>query len=107
MSCMPLHPHNKLPNTLSPVDTDFRVTHDFQELNSAKGAAHPFTFENRPGFVFRLNRGQNLQIRSKHTAAEGQLCQRLGDLAELPLACLAWRQRIWHRALLLHRDEGQ
>jgi hypothetical protein len=59
VSCIPLHPYNKLLNTLFPVDTDFTVTPDSQELNSAKGAAHLFTFEiyveNRPVFVLRLN----------------------------------------------------
>ncbi|KAG1860405.1 hypothetical protein F4604DRAFT_1930330 [Suillus subluteus] len=48
-------PYNKLLNTLFPVDTDFTVIPNFQEINSTKGVDHLMTFEifleNRPVFL--------------------------------------------------------
>ena len=38
-------PYSKLLNTLFPVDTDFTVIPNFQEINSAKGAGYLVTFE--------------------------------------------------------------
>ncbi|KAH9995431.1 hypothetical protein BJV74DRAFT_830039 [Russula compacta] len=39
-------PYNKLLNTLCPVDTDFTVITNFQEINSTKCADYLVTFEN-------------------------------------------------------------
>jgi hypothetical protein len=85
-------PYNKLLNTLFPVDTDFTVIPNFQEINSTKGADYLVTFEifleNRPVFVLGLKREKDFSVRSKRTAADDQLRGRLGDLignALLPL----------------------
>ena len=77
-------PYNKLLNTLFPVDTDFTVIPNFQEINSTKGADYLMTFEifleNRPVFVLGLKREKDFSVRSKRTAADDQLRGRLGDL---------------------------
>ena len=80
-------PYNKLLNTLFPVDTDFTVIPNFQEIiNSTKGAADYYlmTFEifleNRPVFVLELKREKDFLVRSKRKAADDQLRGRLGDL---------------------------
>ena len=77
-------PYNKLLNTLFPVDTDFTVIPNFQEINSTKGADYLVTFEifleNRPVFVLGLKREKDFSVRSKCMAADDQLRQRLGDL---------------------------
>jgi hypothetical protein len=77
-------PYNKLLNTLFPVDTDFTVIPNFQEINSTKGADYLVTFEifleNRPVFVLALKREKDFSVRSKRTAADDQLRGRLGDL---------------------------
>ena len=77
-------PYNKLLNTLFPVDTDFTVIPNFQEINSTKGADYLVTFEifleNRPVFVLGLKRKKDFSVRSKRTAADDQLRGRLGDL---------------------------
>ena len=85
-------PYNKLLNTLFPVDTDFTVIPNFQEINSTKGADYLVTFEifleNRPVFVLQLKREKDFSVRSKRAAADDQLRGRLGDLigdALLPL----------------------
>ena len=85
-------PYNKLLNTLFPVDTDFTVIPNFQEINSTKGADYLVTFEifleNRPVFVLALKREKDFSVKSKRTAADDQLRGRLGDLignALLPL----------------------
>ena len=85
-------PYNKLLNTLFPVDTDFAVIPDFQEINSTKGADYLVTFEifleNRPVFLLQLKREKDFSVRSKRAAADDQLRGRLGDLigdALLPL----------------------
>ncbi|KAF8492422.1 hypothetical protein F5888DRAFT_1619057 [Russula emetica] len=78
-------PYNKLLNTLFPVDTDFTVIPNFQEINSTKGAEYLVTFEhflkNLPVFVL-LKREKNFSVRSKRTAADDQLRGRLGDLID-------------------------
>ena len=77
-------PYNKLLNTLFPVDTDFVVIPNFQEVGTTKGADYLVTFEiyleNRPVFVLELKREKDFSVRSKRTAADDQLRQRLGDL---------------------------
>jgi hypothetical protein len=77
-------PYNKLLNTLFPVDTDFTVSPNFQEINSINGADYLVTFEvfleNRPVFVLELKREKDFSVRSKRTAADDQLRGRLGDL---------------------------
>jgi hypothetical protein len=77
-------PYNKLLNTLFPVDTDFTVIPNFQEIDSTKGADYLVTFEifleNRPVFVLGLKREKDFSVRSKRTAADNQLRGRLGDL---------------------------
>ena len=77
-------PYNKLLNTLFPVDTDFTVIPNFQEIDSTKGADCLMTFEifleNRPVFVLGLKRDKEFSVRSKRTAADVQLRGRLGDL---------------------------
>ena len=77
-------PYNKLLNTLFPVDTDFTVIPNFQEINSTRGADYFVTFEifleNRPVFVLGLKREKDFSVRSKRTAADDQLRGRLGDL---------------------------
>ena len=78
-------PYNKLLNTLFPVDTDFTVIPNFQEINSTKGADYYLmTFEifleNRPVFVLELKREKDFSVRSKRMAADDQLRGRLGDL---------------------------
>ena len=79
-------PYNKLLNTLFPVDTDFTVIPNVQEINSTKGAADDYlvTFEifleNRPVFVLELKREKDFLVRSKRKAADDQLRGRLGDL---------------------------
>jgi hypothetical protein len=77
-------PYNKLLNTLFPVDTDFTVIPNFQEINSTKGTDYLVTFEifleNRPVFVLELKREKDFSVRSKRTAADDQLRGRLGDL---------------------------
>jgi len=77
-------PYNKLLNTLFPVDTDFTVIPNFQEISSTKDADYLVTFEifleNRPVFVLGLKREKDLSVRSKRTAANDQLRGRLGDL---------------------------
>jgi hypothetical protein len=77
-------PYNKLLNTLFPVDTDFTVIPNFQEINSNKGADYLVTFEvfleNKPVFVLQLKREKDLGLKSKRTAADDQLRARLGDL---------------------------
>ena len=77
-------PYNKLLNTLFPVDTDFTVIPNFQEINSTNGADYLVTFEifleNRPVFVLELKREKEFSVRSKRTAAVDQLRGRLGDL---------------------------
>ncbi|KAF8190822.1 hypothetical protein BJ912DRAFT_964818 [Pholiota molesta] len=79
-------PYNKLLNTLFPVDTDFTVIPNFQEINSNKGADYLVTFEvfleNKPVFVLALKREKDLGLKSKRTAADDQLRARLGDLIE-------------------------
>ena len=79
-----LAPYNKLLNTLFPVDTDFTVIPNFQEINSTKGADSLMTFkiflENRPVFVLELKREKDFSVRSKRLAADDQLHGRLGDL---------------------------
>ncbi|KAF8556302.1 hypothetical protein OG21DRAFT_1483220 [Imleria badia] len=79
-------PYNKLLNTLFPVDTDFTVIPNFQEINSTKGADYLVTFkiflENRPIFVLQLKREKDFSVRSKRTAADDQLRGRLGDLID-------------------------
>jgi len=75
-------PYNKLLNTLFPVDTDFTVIPNFQEIT--KGADYLVTLEifleNRPVFVLELKREKDFSVRSKRTAADDQLRGRLGDL---------------------------
>ena len=109
-------PYSKLLNTLFAVDTDLTVIPNFQEINSAKGAVYLVTFEilleNRPVFVLELKREKDFSTKSKRSAADVQLRERLGDLigdALLPLslyhqliyyrylssACLARCQRFW------------
>jgi hypothetical protein len=85
-------PYNKLLNTLFPVDTDFTVIPNCQEINSTKGTDYLVTFEifleNLPVFVLGLKREKGFSVRSKRTAADDQLRGRLGDLignALLPL----------------------
>ena len=80
-------PYNKLLNTLFPVDTDFTVIPNFQEIiNSTNGVADYYfvTFEifleNRPVFVLELKREKDFSVRSKRKAADDQLRGRLGDL---------------------------
>ncbi|KAG1852712.1 hypothetical protein F4604DRAFT_1591898 [Suillus subluteus] len=79
-------PYNKLLNTLFPVDTDFTVIPNFQEINSTKGVDHLVTFEifleNRPDFVLQLKREKEFSVRSKRTVADDQLRGRLGDLID-------------------------
>lgn len=90
-------PYNKLLNTLFPVDTDFTVIPNFQEINSTKGASdYLVTFElfleNQPVFVLELKREKDFSVRSKRTTADDQLRGRLGDLigdALLPLFSLS------------------
>ena len=85
-------PYNKLLNTLFPVDTDFTVIPNFQEISLTKGGDYLVTFEifleNRPVFVLELKREKDFSVKSKRTAADDQLRGRLGDLignALLPL----------------------
>jgi hypothetical protein len=77
-------PYNKLLNTLFPVDTDFTVIPNFQEINSTNGVDYLVTFEifweNRPVFVLGLKREKDFSVRSKRTAADDQLRGRMGDL---------------------------
>jgi len=77
-------PYNKLLNTLFPVDTDFTVIPNFQEINSPKGSDYLVTFEifleNRPVFVVELKREKDFSLKSKRMAADNQLRERLGDL---------------------------
>ncbi|KAN0097960.1 hypothetical protein V8E55_002406 [Tylopilus felleus] len=79
-------PYNKLLNTLFPVDTDFTVIPNFQEINSTNGADYLVTFEifleNRPVFGLELKREKEFSVRSKRTAAVDQLRGRLGDLID-------------------------
>ncbi|KIK04044.1 hypothetical protein K443DRAFT_676349 [Laccaria amethystina LaAM-08-1] len=79
-------PYSKLLNTLFPVDTDFTVIPNFQEINSAKGADYLVTFEifleNRPVFVLELKHEKDFSIKSKRSAADDQLRGRLGDLID-------------------------
>ncbi|KAG2035015.1 hypothetical protein BDR03DRAFT_1093411 [Suillus americanus] len=80
-------PYNKLLNTLFPVDTDFTVIPNFQEINSTKGASdYLVTFElfleNQPVFVLELKREKDFSVRSKRTTADDQLRGRLGDLID-------------------------
>jgi hypothetical protein len=121
-------PYSKLLNTLFPVDTDFTVIPNFQEINSAKGADYLVTFEifleNRPVFVLELKHEKDFSIKSKRSAADDQLRGRLGDLIGdtlLPLflrlqfiyyrhlstACLTRCQRFWDEVLLLLHYEGR
>ncbi|TDL14991.1 hypothetical protein BD410DRAFT_778501 [Rickenella mellea] len=85
-------PYNKLLNTLFPVDTDFTVIPNFQEINSNRSADYLVTFEifleNRPVFVLELKREKDFSLKSKRSAADDQLRERLGDLIDtcpLPL----------------------
>jgi hypothetical protein len=77
-------PYNKLLNTLFPVDTDFTVIPNFQEIHSSKGTDCLVTFEifleNQPVFVLELKREKDFSVRSKRKAADDQLRGRLGDL---------------------------
>ena len=77
-------PYNKLLNTLFPVDTDFTVIPNFQEINSTKDADYLVTFEifleNLPVFVLGLKREKDFSVRSRRSAADDQLRGRLGDL---------------------------
>ncbi|KAK7016518.1 hypothetical protein R3P38DRAFT_3321037 [Favolaschia claudopus] len=79
-------PYNKLLNTLFPVDTDFTVIPNFQEISSTKSADYLVTFEifleNKPVFVLELKREKDFLVRSKRTAADDQLRGRLGDLID-------------------------
>ncbi|KAK7024010.1 hypothetical protein R3P38DRAFT_3317125 [Favolaschia claudopus] len=86
-------PYNKLLNTLFPVDTDFAVIPNFQQINSTKSADYFMTFEifleNKPVFVLSLQREKDFSVRSKRTAADDQLRLRLGDLIDVcPLPVL-------------------
>ncbi|KAF5362428.1 hypothetical protein D9756_002750 [Leucocoprinus leucothites] len=77
-------PYNKLLNTLFPVDTDFTVIPNFQQVYSSKGFDYIVTFEifleNRPVFVLELERERDFSLKSKRTSADDQLRVRLGDL---------------------------
>ena len=77
-------PYNKLLNTLFPVDTDFMVVPNFQEISSTKGPDYIMTFEifleNRAVFVLALKREKDISVRSNRKAADDQLRERLGDL---------------------------
>lgn len=81
-----LAPYNKLLNTLFPVDTDFTVIPNFQEINSTKGADYLVTFEifleNLPVFVLGLKLEKDFSVRSKRRAADDQLRRRMGDLID-------------------------
>lgn len=86
-------PYNKLLNTLFPVDTDFTVIPNFQQVYSSTGFDYIVTFEifleNRPVFVLELERERDFSLKSKRTSADDQLRVRLGDLADMcPLPIL-------------------
>jgi hypothetical protein len=98
-------PYNKLLNTLFPVDTDFTVIPNFQEIHSTKGADYLVTFEifleNRPVFVLELKREKDFSVRSKRMAADDQLRGRLGDLIGNAFPHLFWYLQfiIYYRCL--------
>ena len=77
-------PYNKLLNTLFPVDTDFTVIPNFQEIFFIEGAGYLVTFEifldNQPVFVLGLKREMDFSVRSNRKTAEDQLRRRLDDL---------------------------
>ncbi|TEB39595.1 hypothetical protein FA13DRAFT_1784306 [Coprinellus micaceus] len=70
-------PYNKFLNTLFPVDTDFTVIPNFQEVSSTKGVEFVVTFEvfveNRPVLVLALKREADLAMNSKRASADYQL----------------------------------
>ena len=77
-------PYNKLLNTLFPVDTDFTVIPNFEEIYSSEGVDYLVTFEifleNRPVFVLGLEREIYFSVKSNRETADDQLRRRLGDL---------------------------
>lgn len=76
-------PYSKLLNTLFPVNTDFTVVPNFQEI---KGAGYLVTFEifleNLPVFVLELKPEKEFSSRSRRSAADAQLRERMGDLID-------------------------
>ncbi|KAG2343493.1 hypothetical protein BDR05DRAFT_963060 [Suillus weaverae] len=81
-------PYNKPLNTPFPVDTDFTVIPNFQEINSTRGAEYLVTFEKIGLSLCWSSNGRRIFWWSKRTADDDQLHGRLSDLignALLPL----------------------
>lgn len=84
--------YNKLFNTLFPVDTDFMVSPNCEEINTRNGVVYIETLEvlwvDRPVLVLALRREKDFPLMPKRSDADEQLRERMGDLignALLPL----------------------